>query len=253
MKNPLPTIFEAASPLLSQLENINSLGNTGLVEIKPFRDWKGSSWRNKIFKMRLCNAGEMLDIADYLDTLPQTSRSQAFKLEIFVRSIYQIDSSVLITDEQLQRFNEELTANLTTVQYLRIWAKNLEQIVIERLNGVYAGLQLKQARLFQGALLCENCAELSLTMPIGAEKLYYCMGEIICPNCIDKIDRENFDFAPQQQAQVKAPVAAQVEAPVKTEPAYVCACKQGFDDFEKFQTHRVDCAIANQPPASVQA
>jgi hypothetical protein len=78
--------------LLKSLEDLGSLSeNSGLYDIKPFRDWKGTNWRNKVFSMRLCNAGEIQDIDTYISDIPEQARIQATKLETIIRSIFAIE------------------------------------------------------------------------------------------------------------------------------------------------------------------
>ena len=183
------------TPLLRSLEDLAALSsNSGLIEVKPFRDWD-SSWKHKIFKMRLCNAGEMLDIGEFLSKYPNTVRDQALRIEILIRAIHTIDGQFLAPPEDLKKYNETHNTELSTLDYLRIWALNLEQLVLDRLYMIYTGLQAKQLRKMNNQLLCDVTGGVFDTMPEGAEYIEYSTSEILSKEGMEQIKSNDIDVA----------------------------------------------------------
>jgi hypothetical protein len=226
-------------PLLSSLENLGALSeNFGLLEIKPFRDWSDHIWKNKIFSLRLCNAGEMLSIYSQLANFPEIARVQATKIEIIIRSIYTIADQPLISPEALAQYNDSHKSQLTTLEFLRQWVGNLEQIVIDRLDMIYGGLQLKQERQLQGVSLCANCENQFTELPEGSKKLKYSLAEIVCGNCIKEIkDFSDFDFG-----ETVPSTAPEESSPVPEVVSFTCPdCQKELPDRESFNTHRSTC------------
>lgn len=172
--------------LLNQLEDLGALTDQnneskGLINIKPFRDWISNSWSKKVFTFRLCNVGELLDINNELDKLPTFTRDLASKREFVIRSIYKIDEKVLVPEEEVARYNEQTKNNLSRIEYLRTWIKNIEPIVLDRLYSIYEALELKQIRLLTNNVICEITGKLYLKdkVPEGSEFIRNCLGEII--------------------------------------------------------------------------
>jgi hypothetical protein len=176
------------TPLLRSLEDLASLSEDyGLIKIKPFRDWRGSTFSPKIFKMRLCNSGEMLDIGEALDKYPKTAIDQALKLEVLIRSLFSIDGHPLVEDSDVHKYNTEHSTDIDKLQFLRLWSLNLEQLVIDRLYSIYGELQLKQLRKVNGQYMCEMTREVYDTIPEGAYELKYAIGEIITAEGIEAV------------------------------------------------------------------
>jgi hypothetical protein len=247
--------IETISDTLQSLEDLARLAEDyGLVEIKPFRDWQVSPYRNKIFKMRLCNAGEILEIASYCDTQPQSARVQATKLELMIRSVWSIDGKQLLAEEELAKYNADHKSSMTVLDYMRLWSRNLEQIVVDRLEAIYDGLQQKQLRRIQGMYLCEACTTQFYDLPEGTKKLKYSLGEIICPTCLASMTpdiQSTYDFNESTDVRPRpASRPAQKQPPVMEEESsfggngYKCGCGEEFDSLEAFTTHRETCTKA---------
>jgi len=241
----IPTVF--TPPLLQSLEELGSLSETsGLVEIKPFRDWEDKKWKQRIFKLRLVNGGEMLDIYTYAADFPETAREAVIRREILIRSLWSIDGRDLITPEELAKYNEAHKSTLSAIEFLRMWFYNLEIPVIERLESIYSSLQLKQLRRLQGVEACAACGLTFKTLPEGSERINYSGGEIVCSACISGIDRKDFDF-------VDAVKPAFIPEPKETLPVveeeinsfpenYRCInCGDEFSTTEEMVSHQINC------------
>ena len=242
------------SLLLRQLEDLAGLSKkTGLIEIKPFRLWKGDSyWSNVKFKMRLCNAGEVLEVASYGDKYSSNAQEKAVKIEIVIRSIYEIDNQVLGSSEEVNKYNETHNTSLTRIEYLRIWANNLEQLVIDTLYNTYVSLQMKQVRLVFNQAMCENCGTVYERdkLPEGSREIMYSTGEIICSSCLSDIHEGEVDFKlkenkPREESSFNI-VEEKEEEILEKSSSYICMCKKEFDTFEEFTTHRAECPEANK-------
>jgi hypothetical protein len=240
--------------LLQSLEDLGSLSeNSGLYEIKPFRDWKGTNWRNRIFSMRLCNAGEVQDIDTFISDIPEQARIQSTKLETILRSVYSIDGRITLSPEDLVAYNAKADTNLSQLQLLRIWSRNLEQIVVNRLDAVYGGLELKQVRQLQHMLMCESCGTVYGDMPTGARKLKYCLGELLCEQCLTSADLSIYEFdevpvvskEPSAPQTVKAAPVREMGKSFEYEP-YICACGKELETLEEFTQHREACPKAGK-------
>jgi hypothetical protein len=238
---------------LQSLEELGALNeSTGVFEVKPFKDWKGNKiWKDKIFKMRLCNAGELLEIFSYIGNMNGEEKSQASKFELLIRSIFAIGNRPLITIEELQKYNEVHKSTLTEKEYLRSWIGNLEDVVIERLDMVYAGLGLKQMRKLQGQYQCGGCGKIVEENSLKDSKvLKYSISEIICKDCIKYIDvsKDMYDFE-EVEEEIPNTFAEEEdneeELPINDNNPYVCVCEQTFDVFEDFIEHRKNCDKAN--------
>ena len=138
MKPPIEATI--SSPLLDSLVALGAFNDNGLIDIKPFRDWKASPWKDKIFTMRLCNAGEIADILKEISDISESARAQVLKHEVLIRSIFQVDGRVLVTQEELKEYNDKHNTEISNLQYLRIWIRDLEDVVVN--NGVVIGQRI---------------------------------------------------------------------------------------------------------------
>jgi hypothetical protein len=244
--------IDAASPLLRSLEDLGALTDrAGLFEVKPFRDWRGTPWRHKIFSMRLCNAGESFDIDSYLNDVPENARIEGRKFEFLIRSVFAIDGKILLTPEELQTYNTTTKADLTHLQYLRMWVRNLEQLVVNRLDAVYGGLELKQVRHLQKIVLCEGCGTTYHTVPEGSKKLKYSLGEILCPHCLTQLDGDDYDVddtvvvKKEEESTPKTPPPPGAEEGASfTFQSYSCGCGKEIESLEELVSHRETCPKA---------
>jgi len=240
------------SPLLRSFEDLGALSEaSGLIDIKPFKDWKGSAWKDKVFSMRLCNAGELLDIGKYVSDFPESSRTQATRIELLIRSIWQIDGRSLVTPEELQTYNETNRTQISSFEFLRVWIRNLEQIVVDRLDSVYGGLQLKQIRRLQSTHICEICATTYEQIPEGSVRLRYSLSEIICPVCLQDVDLHNYDVVTVEMNIVEEDTKPVESKGVSDEPSftfqnYVCECGEELESIEAFAAHRETCPKAKK-------
>jgi hypothetical protein len=134
---------------------------------------------------------------------------------------------------------------LSHIQLLRIWSRNLEQIIVNRLDAIYGGLELKQVRQLQHVLMCENCGAMFQEMSKGARKLKYCLGELLCEQCSVTADIETYEFeeisAPQTVE--KASVVENTERSFDFQ-TYTCACGKELETFEELIQHRETCSKA---------
>lgn len=180
------------NPVLRSLEDLAALtDNTGLVHIRPFRDWKNASkWQNSLFTLRLCNAGEGLDIATYLNSVPETARTYAMKLETVIRMIYEINNTQIASDEEVSTFSQQFGKTLTRIDYLRLWITNVEKVVVDRLYSIYEQLQEKQKRLINGQFMCEITGDVYTDFPEKAIVVHNCLGEILTEEGIRFLDND---------------------------------------------------------------
>ncbi|MCK9471997.1 MAG: hypothetical protein M0Q88_09635 [Bacilli bacterium] len=173
--------------LLLQLEDLGALtsadpeSSSGLINIKPFRDWTSTVWSKKVFTFRLCNVGELIDINNELDKLPAFTREFASKIEFVLRSIYKIDDKIFVPEEEVAKYNERNNTKLSRIEYLRAWVKNVEGIVINRLYSIYEALESKQIRLLTDRVMCEITGNIFIKdeIPEGSYFIKNCIGEII--------------------------------------------------------------------------
>ncbi len=251
--------IQSPSPLLQIFEDLGTLNENGLIDIKPFRDWKGFKWKDKIFTMRLCNAGETLDILSYVNKIEENGRGQAIKQEIAIRSIFSIDNRPLITAEELKTYNDNNHTKLSELQYLRTWIRNIEQIILDRIDVVYSGLQLKQIRELQGNCLCERCGGVWERKELieNTRFIKYSLGEIICGQCMEVIEGNEFDFVdkysdPVTSKETDSIISGKGETMEESkglkgdeELDYICVCGNKFKVYEEFLEHKVDCPVVN--------
>lgn len=169
------------NPVLQSLEDVAALSkDSGLISIRPFRDWvHESAWSKKLFNLRLCNAGEVLEIASYLSSVPENARDYALKLETILRMIYKIDGKMIADNKEVSDYCKQVDKELSRIEYLRLWVVNLEGIVVERLYSIYEQMQAKQVRLINGQYSCEVTGNIYNSIPEDAVLVQNCLGEII--------------------------------------------------------------------------
>lgn len=239
-------------PVLSVLENLGALSeNFGLIKIKPFKDWVGSSWQDKIFTYRLCNAGEIFDISLYCSSIAENARIHAMRSEILIRAIWEIGGRSLITPEELDTYNKAHNSTLTTIEYLRYWIRNVEQVIVERLDAIYGELQLKQARMLRKAYLCGVCGEVYVELPENSHTTLYGVHECVCGNCIaDKADTSLIDFEKplivESQVLEEANKANEEHEVLPLDEDYVCLCQAKFTNFDDYNSHIQQCPEYNK-------
>lgn len=246
-----------ANPILQSLQDLGQLStDSGLHKVKPFRDWKGNKWQNKTFTYRLCNAGEIFDILEYASNFPEYVHAQITKTEILIRAIWSIDERPLITDAELKTYNDQHRSKLSDKDYLRMWVRNVENIVIERLYSIYEALQAKQIRQLNGILLCPECGMTygDGEVPDGSFKLETDVADIICANCAPHVNEDKYDFKtiPESPVVTPTPEESKSENPIVDVPAgqsfdyqsYVCACGKECSTLEEFAEHRQTCPKA---------
>jgi hypothetical protein len=219
--------------------------------------------------MRLVNAGEILQITEYTSKFDDTTKVAATKHELIIRSVWKIDGQELASAEKVQEYNKTHNTELTTLEYLRIWSRNLEQIVINMLDSTIGELQLKQVRLLQGISQCGVCGRAFAEVPDGSQELLYSVNEIICSDCYEELklqpDRlKDWDY----QAMVQSPVVEdttvkskdQQEDKSSTPPKntdnkvdpsqdleyYYCSCGEKFTDLKYYISHRDSCTVSRQ-------
>jgi predicted Zn-ribbon and HTH transcriptional regulator len=187
------------STLMRNLENLAALSEkNGLIEIKPFKNWKSSKfWAEAIFKLRLCNAGEVLEISEYASQFPEDARERAIKIETVARSLYEINGITIGSPDEILKYNNNHNTSLTRIEFLRNWVKDLEQIVVDTLYNIYISLQLKQMRLLINQVECAACGNIYEKTNLHQETKWvlYSTSEIICKNCLDEgINLDEFDI-----------------------------------------------------------
>lgn len=238
--------MQTPTPLLRSFEELGAINSEfGLFTLKPFRDWKNSVWSDKVFKMRLCNAGDLLDIFTQCQDTAENARIQAMKIEILIRSIYSIDDRRLISAEDLKRYNDDNNVNLSELEFLRMWMKNLEQVVIERLDLMYNALQQKQLRHLSGSYMCGVCGNIFYEKPQDAKDTKYMPCEIVCADCLPSVvNTDLYDFAdavPVKHIFDEPEEIISEEAP--EDPGFICPnCSQTFPTVEELSEHRLDCS-----------
>ena len=239
------------APLLRSLEDLAALSEKqGILEVKPFKRWKDKRWKNRIFSLRICNSGEVLDIYEFLDTIPKTAREHATKIEFIVRSIVSVDGVGLASEEELAAFNTSIDQELSKLEYLRLWARNLEHFVLDHFYLLYSALQLKQMRQVQGEALCDSCGQVFVedTLPEESKEIFFSTSEIVCGPCLKlgKINEENYDFEKEvarsfEKLEEEKP-KEETQVSVKKEPGYNCNfCNKEFEELEELTTHREAC------------
>lgn len=230
--------------LLKSFEELGApLTEYGLYSIKPFKDWENSAWANKVFQMRLCNVGDLLDVFSQCQDVPENAKIQAMKIEILIRSIYSVDDRPLISAEELQKYNDDNNTELSSLGFLRLWMKNLEQVVVERLDFVYNALQQKQLRSLKGSLLCGECGTLFYDLPKGGKLTKHMACEVLCPKCMETADLHLYEFEEETSAVAEAPSLHVISPNLPEAGGHLCnACGGVFDTIEELSTHRLTCS-----------
>lgn len=238
MKSPITSL--PSIPILDSLENLGALNGEGIYDVKPFRDWKDSVWRHKIFSMRLCNVGEGLDILEELGNVSTDAKAQMMKILMISRAVYMIDGTFPISAAELKEFNEKNSLHYDQKDYLSVWIKNTEQVILDRLDAVYASLQSKQIRQLQGVCVCDNCGNVFNEVPEGSRKLLYSVSEVICKSCLPQINIDMYDFEDVKNDELYEEVKLE-DAP-DTMPSYKCQyCEKEFDSYEAHNNHLPEC------------
>ena len=162
--------------------------------VKPFRDWAGSpQWKDKVFTFRLCNASELQEIYSYVDKFPSQAQGLYLKIEFLIRAIVSVSGESLVTDDVVERLSRSLNAHITKLDYLRTAFGNFEQVVIDRLDNVYAGLILKQQRYLQKLYACASCGEVYSSIE-GGIPIKYDLAEFVCKKCLAIVDINQYDL-----------------------------------------------------------
>lgn len=254
----LPIHVLPLSPILESLEDLGVFFEDAIFYVKPFRDWVGvPAWVNSIFGMRICNAGDVMEVLQQASSYSEIAKDKAIAINVLSLSISSINKISVTDPIKLEEFNKTVDARLTHQQYLQLYLQNLEEIVIERLNYVYGGLQLKQQRMLKGISVCDCCGkEYNNPLPEGCKFPLYTLTEIICAECCNVTPEvlTKYDFAIDNNFS-KNVVANTVESNTETQPVvsfttniteelsdpYKCqTCEESFADFEAFQAHRQD-------------
>lgn len=236
---------------LTSLEDLGSFTESGIFYIQPFRDWKATDWWMRVFGMRICNAGVLVDILHQVGAYSEIAREKALALHVLSHSIDSIDNQPIIELAALDAFNKKAGAQLTPYAYLQLYLQNLEDVVIERLNFVYGGLQLKQQRLLRGIYLCDICGKDYSPRPDGSLTPKYTLTDIVCPTCATEDILSQYEFEERVVVQEEAAPAPVVSRPVPEEvpissftapvdDSWICStCNQPFNTFEELQAHRI--------------
>lgn len=236
--------MKTPTPLLQSFEELGALDKEfGLYTIKPFKDWVNSVWSEKIFKMRLCNVGDLLDIFEQCQSVSPDAKVHAMRIELLIRSIYSIDGRPLISQEDLKRYNDDANTNLSEYEFLRIWMKNLEQVVLERLDAIYSALQLKQLRGLRGEFQCGHCGNIFYSIPPNSKLTKYMVCELVEEGCLKLIDTPLYDFE-QVEKKDDATTESKISgAPPRTnQEDYTCSfCTETFKTIEELNQHRLTC------------
>lgn len=224
-----------ANPLAESFENLGTLNDTGIFEIKPFKDWVGFPlWNNKIFSMRLCNAGEVLDIASIIAEKPEQERLELTKFEMLSRSIMSIEGRALINEEELVKYNEANKTNFESPrEWISIYLRNLEAVVLNRLDAVYGALTLKQTRGLLNNVICGATNRLFTkdAIPEGSLYLKYDLAEILTPEGIKMYPdtyKEKFEIVSAQTTEPAKTTESEAVEKIEDTPK-----KEGDDTFEK--------------------
>jgi len=135
---------------------------------------------------------------------------------------------------------------------LRIWVKNIEQITLDRLDAVYAALQMKQIRKLQGVNICDSCATTYSVVPEGSVYLKYSISEIICSTCLSEVNMDDYDTIKMGVKGVSTEEKSDELSSTSTEEPsfsfqnYVCECGEELESVEAFAAHRETCPKAGK-------
>jgi hypothetical protein len=227
--------------VLKALQDIGALtDNFGLYEVKPFKDWPGSNWVDAVFTYRLLNTGEMLEILRKVANEVSDAKDSYKRLEILSSAIWSIDGHALAAEEEIVNYNTKNNTSLTLHEYIVNWMHNLEDIVVTRLDAVYAGLQIKQIRLLQGVSLCDVCGTIFKQIPVGSAIIKHTISEIICVDCLPQVDKAYYDIDRIVSNPVIHTEASDTDTP-ESKSNYACLCGKEFTDIESYTTHIQSC------------
>lgn len=169
--------------ILRNLEELGNVGDSsGIIYVKPFRLWSRScKWDNAIFGMRLCNAGEIIEIFQSLDNnLNQEAKDLKYKVEILMRSIIYINNIPVFIPKNLDSNDQE-----DYYYEIKNHLYNLEKVVFEHLFLTYKAIEDKQLRLLNDKYMCEICGVIEMSIPQDAIRFRYGIGEFIHLNCYE--------------------------------------------------------------------
>jgi hypothetical protein len=207
------------NPVASSLEELGALGGTGLYKIKPFKDWKGAPvWKEKIFTFRLCNAGEILDIASTVKSTSENERIIDTKIEVLSRALHLVNESPLISQEELTKYNENNKTEFSSQrEWIAVYLKNLENVVLNRLYAIYEALEYKQIRQLQGVVQSgiNGVNYPKALIPEGSLYLQYSLPEILTSDEIANNPDylESFDIEEKKEKEVASVPEVEVEKP----------------------------------------
>jgi hypothetical protein len=158
-----------------------------------------------------------------------------------------VEGQMLASDEEVLKYNQQCKVSLSRVEYLRMWAVNLEQAVLLRLHSIYEQLQLKQLRIVNKQYLCEITGQIFDKIPEGSKILKYGIGEILSEEALKTpdLDLSIYDFEEESTKSVP-PVLQESVLKAPKEFNFICNCNKGFDLLEEFTAHRETCKEAGK-------
>ena len=231
----------ATPSILKVLTELTALTPTGVTILKPFRPWFGLPiWRNRTVGIRLLNAQEIQEAMNFINDTAGLAQDQALKKELVARSLWSVDGSFVVTDEELKVYNEEHRSELTQLEYKRIFVNAFEQYLIDYLYGLYVELQGKQNRKIFGLQQCAVCKKVYATLPADVKQIRFSTAEIVCGECMSSVKEEDgFDFI--GGAEFKKPETGEVPEPsitLDTEAPPVTTVLKTPADFETMDDYR---------------
>lgn len=215
------------------LESLKSIADIGVQQIKPFNSWIGSPIQDQVWGLWILNVGAVQEAQEAVDNISGThSQMHALKLEILARSIITVDTQSLATDDDVANFNKQNNTTLTTLQYKLMHLRELEDIVLNRMDQVYAELLAKQARQVQGLLQCELCGKVVRNTDKDSISKYteYSTSDIVCTSCLPKPESKSDDTAATSTDSVK-------------EQSRCKWCNKKYDDTVELNIHQGSCSL----------
>ncbi len=139
------------------IETLHAIVDIGLIHVRPFANWDGVPIKDIVVTMRLLNSEELREVAIAanefaLGTIPHTHLLQIHTL---AKIIHTWDGTLLTTQDDLDKYNEEHESALTMLDYKIKWLGTLEKPVHDVLDAMYNELRSKQERLMRGLVKCE--------------------------------------------------------------------------------------------------
>lgn len=148
---------------MSVIDQLHKVADIGYVYDFPFKDWKGSKYKDVSVGMRLLNSGELLEVAQQLERSGYSSglgRTLSLQIATLARAIISWAGGELATQEGLEAFRKNAgNPDATLLDYKLYRLRELENVVIEQLDSMYSDLQQKQKRLVLGKVLCQESGE----------------------------------------------------------------------------------------------